>query len=82
MQENESCMFSYKHHPFSVGKGIKHVNVRHFFVVDKLDKKEVKIIHCPTDTMVADFSSKPLQGSIFRHHINAMKGITDDDFFM
>ena len=57
-------MLSYKHRPFSVEKGSKHTHVRHFFVVDELDKKEVKIVHCPTDKMVADFSSKPLQESI------------------
>ena len=69
-------------HPFSVEKGSKHMNVRCFFVVDKLEKKEVKIVHCPSDKMVADFSSKPLQGSLFRHHRNAMRGIVDNDFVL
>ena len=40
------------------------MNVRCFFVVDELEKKEVKIVHCPTDKMVANFSYKPLQGSL------------------
>ena len=48
IQDNQSCMLLHKNHPFSVGKGSKHVNVRYFFVVDKAEKKEVKIVCCPT----------------------------------
>ena len=81
-QDNESRVLLRKNHPFAVEKGTKHMNVRCFFVVDKLEKKEVKIVHCPSDKMVADFSSKPLQGSLFRHHRNAMRGIVDNDFVL
>ena len=81
-QDNASRVLLRKNHPFSVEKGSKHMNVRCFFVVDKLEKKEVKIVHCPSDKMVADFSSKPLQGSLFRHHRNAMQGIVDNDFVL
>ena len=61
MQDNESSVLLHNHHPFSVGKGSKHINMRHFFVVDKIEKKEVKIFF-RTDYMVADFSAKTLQG--------------------
>ena len=71
MQDNQSCMLLHKNHPFSVGKRSKHVNVRHFFVVDKIDKKEVK--------MVADCSSKPLQAKIFVVHRNTMLGISAEE---
>ena len=53
MQDNESCTLFHKNHPFSVGKGSKHINFRCFFVVDKLEKKEVKISCCTTDKIVA-----------------------------
>ena len=49
-------------------------------MVDKIAKNEVKIIYCPTDKMVADFSSKPLQGRIFVIHRNTMMGISVDDY--
>ena len=48
--------------------------MRCFFVVDKIHKKEVKVICCPTEEMVADCSSKPLQGKIFVTHRNTMLG--------
>ena len=51
-------------------------------MVDKLNKKEVKIVHCPTDKMVVDLISKPLQGSTLRHHRNMMQGIIDNDFVL
>ena len=31
--------------------------------------------------MVSDYLSKPLQGSLFRLHRNAIMGITSDDFY-
>ena len=49
-------------------------------MVDKIRKNEVKIVYCPTDKMVADFSSKLLQGRIFVIHRNTMMGISIDDY--
>jgi len=82
MQDNQSCILLHKNHPFSVGRGSKHINVRYFFVIDKVEKKEVRIVYCPTEKMVADFSSKPLQGKIFVVHRNTMLGISPDEFSM
>ena len=36
-----------------------------FFVMDKIKKGEIKIAHCPTQDMVGDFFTKPLQGTQF-----------------
>ena len=49
MQDNESCALLHKHFTFYVGKGSNHAHVRHFFVVDKIEKNEVRIVHCPTE---------------------------------
>ena len=69
-----------KNYPYSAGKGSKHIHIRYFFVVDKIEKKEIKIIYCPTEDMVADYSTKPLQGGVFEKHRNAILGITKEDF--
>ena len=34
-------------------------------VVNKIDKKYLKIFHCPTEKIVADYSSKTTHGSVF-----------------
>jgi hypothetical protein len=34
--------------------------------MDRVNMKEISIDWCPTKKMVADFMTKPLQGSLFR----------------
>ena len=50
----------------SSGKRTKHINIRYFFITDRVNMKEISIDWCPTKKMVADYMSKPLQGSLFR----------------
>jgi len=38
------------------------MNIRYFFVMDKIKKGEV---NCPTQEMLGDFFTKPLQGMRF-----------------
>ena len=82
LQDNKSCILLQKNYPYSIKKGSKHAHVRCFFVVDKLDKKEVKIMHCPTENMIADYSSKPTQGSLFEFQRNAILGVRKEDFIL
>jgi hypothetical protein len=49
----------------SSGRQTCRINIRYFFVKDRIASGEVRIEHCPTKEMVADFFSKPLQGSQF-----------------
>ena len=39
-------------------------------------------MYCPTEDMVADYSTKPLQGSKFIEFRNIIQGITEEDFAM
>ena len=80
MQDNKSAILLQKNHLYSTGKGSKHMNVRYFFAVDKIRKKEVKMLYCPTGDMLGDFSSKPLQGSLFVKMRNMIQGVKDEDF--
>ena len=48
------------------GHRTRHINIRYFFVTDRVKNGEVRIEYCPTGDMVADFFTKPLQGSLFR----------------
>ena len=41
--------------------------------------KEVKVLYCPTDKMLADFYTKPLQGTQFTDHRNHILGINNND---
>jgi len=41
------------------------MNIRFFFIKDRVSLKEILIEYCPTAEMVADFFTKPLQGKQF-----------------
>jgi phenolic acid decarboxylase len=48
----------------------KGFNVQHFFIKDQVNDNEISVEYCPTEEMVADFFTKPLQGKLcnaFRH---------------
>ena len=44
--------------------------------------KEVKIVYCPTEKMIADYSSKPTQGKLFEFQRNTIQGIKVEDYRM
>lgn len=44
----------------------RHINIRYFFVKDRVDSGEVMIEYMPTGDMLADILTKPLQGEEFR----------------
>ena len=79
MQDNKSAIVLQKNYPYSTRKGSKHIHVRYFFAVDKLKSKELKILHCPTTELVADYNSKPLQGKLFETHRNTILGIKESE---
>ena len=77
-QDNKSCMLLEKNGKASSSKRTKHMNVRCYFVTDRIQKKELKVFCCPTDEMVADFFTKPLQGRKFKKFRNMIMNIKDD----
>jgi hypothetical protein len=44
----------------------RHIKIGYFWVYDLIVKKIVKLVYCPTEFMIADIMTKPLQGSLFR----------------
>jgi hypothetical protein len=52
----------------STSNRTRHVAIRYFFIKDRMDSGEVEISYLPTERMVADFFTKPLQGAVFLQH--------------
>jgi hypothetical protein len=52
----------------------RHIDIRYFFIKDRVDKGEVSIEYCPTEIMLADFFTKPLQGSLFNRFRDVIMG--------
>jgi hypothetical protein len=48
------------------GQCSRHIDIRYFFITDHAKRNSVSIKHCPTGIMLADYFTKPLQGSLFR----------------
>ena len=78
-QDNMSAMLLEKNGRASSSKRTKHINVRYFFVKDRIESGEVAIRYCPTGDMIGDFFTKPLQGSLFRKFRNILLNIDGPD---
>ena len=52
-QDKRSSTFLHKNYQFSIGKGVRHINVRYFFVVDKVEKKELNSLPFVTRSLYA-----------------------------
>ena len=76
-QDNASVILLKKNGKESSSKRTQHFNVRYYFIMDCIGHGEMNIEHCPTTMMVADFYTKPLQGSDFERYRNFILGITD-----
>ena len=76
-QDNKSAILLEKNGRKSAGKRSRAINIRYFFVTDHVDKGNVTIEYCPTDDMIADFMTKPLQGQKFRDFRSAILGEQD-----
>ena len=44
----------------------RHINIRYFFIKDILQRENIKLVHCRTERMIADYFTKPLQGKLFK----------------
>jgi hypothetical protein len=73
-QDNKSTMLLECNGKASSSKRMKHINVRYFFITDRIAKGEVRVEWCPTKSMVADFMTKPLQGSVFKNFRDLIMG--------
>ena len=58
MQDNKSAIPLEKNGKKSSRKRTRALNARHFLIMDQCQKGNLKIMHCPTDKMIADFMTK------------------------
>jgi hypothetical protein len=76
-QDNTSTMKLGENGKASSGKRTRHFDIKYFYVTDLIDRKEVRIEYCSTETMIADYMTKPLTGGkfkLFRDRIMNLSG--------
>jgi hypothetical protein len=65
-QDNQSAILLEKNGRASSSKRTRHINIRYFFVADRIAQGEVSVEYCPTKEMLADVFTKPLHGGLFK----------------
>ena len=74
-QDNESCILMANKGREVLSKRTRAMNVRYFAIKDSIEKGLLKIFHLPTNRMLGDFFTKPLQGKRFYEFRNLILGV-------
>ena len=73
-QDNQSAIKIEENGKRSSGQKTKHMDNRYFWIKDRLSTEGIKVEYCPTEQMLADFFTKPLQGSLFQNFRDVVLG--------
>ena len=65
-QDNKSVMLLAENGNQSSSQQTCHLNVRYYFVTDKIAKGEIQVEYCGSTHMIGDYFTKRLQGSLFK----------------
>jgi hypothetical protein len=65
-QDNKSSILLENNGKASSSKRMNHINIRYFFITDRVSKEEVLVLWCHRGDMIGDCVTKPLQGDLFR----------------
>ena len=57
------------------GDKSRHISIRYFFIKGIMKREHIDLVHCPTERMIADFYTKPLQGSLFKKMRDIVMGL-------
>jgi hypothetical protein len=75
-QDNLSAILLEKNGKASSSKRTKHINVRYYFVTDRIKKGDITVEWCPTGEMTSDFMTKPTQGAAFKKFRDRLMGVS------
>jgi hypothetical protein len=64
-QDNTRSMKLEENGKASSGKCTRHFNIKYFYITDLIQCNDIQIEYCPTEEMVADYMTKPLDGAKF-----------------
>ena len=78
-QDNQSAIRLENNGRQSSSKSTRHINIRYYFITDRIIKQEASVEFCPTFDMIGDYFTKALQISQFCQFRNIVLGIHEDD---
>ena len=65
MRDKQSAIPLENNGRYYIGKGSKHINIRHNFIIDRIEEKRVTVKYRLTAEMIADLSERSLRGALF-----------------
>ena len=75
-QDNTSTIQLARNGWKSSSKRTKHINVRYFYITDRLKAGDIsRIVYKPTGDMESDYLTKALQGKSFHAHRKTLMGL-------
>ena len=74
-QDNKSSILLETNRKASSVKRTKHINICYFFITNRVKKGDVSVVCCLTGYMIADYVTKPLQGSLFKNFREQIMGV-------
>jgi hypothetical protein len=66
-QDNKSAILLETNGQASSSKRIKHIEIRYYYVADRIAKGDLSVVWCPTDKMIADFLTNHYRVKYFRN---------------
>ena len=76
-QDNQSAILLDNNGRASSSKRTKHLNIRFLLITNWIKKGDLRIEYCPTDNIVANFFTKPLQGKKLIQFIKLIMNLQD-----
>ena len=73
-QDNQSAIKMETNGRNSCTGNSRHIDIRYFFVHDRVKNGKLNVVFCLTGKMLVDFFTKPLQGRIFKEFRSAIMG--------
>jgi len=73
-QDNKSAILLEKNGRVSSSKRTKHIEIRYYYVADRIAKGDLSVVWCPSDKMITDYLTKPLQGKMFTRFRDVLMG--------
>ena len=64
-QDNEGTQRMAENGKMSCSSKSRHISIKFFWITHRVKQGLLRVQHCPTDIMLADFFTKPLQGKKF-----------------
>ena len=64
-QDNRSAMLLVTNGRALSSKRTRYIEIWYYYVANRVAKGNLRVLWCPTDKMIADFLTKPLQGKAF-----------------